>query len=280
MTKHTTTKHVSVPRHAEQPKENSCKCGCGDNCSCCKCGATPVIALGVSAIALIMAATALLKPCTSAMENWVKENPQVIDDTMTEYYKQKEADRRAEERAQPKKAPADLVAKIVADKTNYSLGNAKGKYVIIEFFDYNCGWCKRTNAAMKEALAKPEAKNIRWIPIDTPIFGEDSERIARFVLAAGEQGKYAEMHDAVGDYKEGRIDEAALMKIAGKIGVNAEKMKKDADSKKIKDKLVSNREFTKALKIGGVPMLIVNGNIHPGALFGDELNEVVAESNK
>ena len=52
-------------------------------------------------------------------------------------------------------------------------------------------------------------------------------------------------------------------------------MKKDANSQEIKDKLVANREFTRALNIGGVPMLIVNGNIHPGALFGDELNEVV-----
>ena len=58
------------------------------------------------------------------------------------------------------------------------------------------------------------------------------------------------------------------------------RFERDAWSQEIKDKLVANREFTRALNIGGVPMLIVNGNIHPGALFGDELNEVVAESAK
>ncbi|MBQ4472015.1 MAG: DsbA family protein [Alphaproteobacteria bacterium] len=278
MTKHT-IKKVSVPHHAE--KKETTSCSCGDKCSCCQCSsAAKVATMGVSALALVLAVVALIKPpCSSSLEKWVKGNPEVIDETMKEYYQKKDAERRAEERAQPKKAPADLVEKIISDKANYSLGNPKGKYVIIEFFDYNCGWCKRTNAALKEALAKPEAKNIRWIPIDTPIFGEDSERIARFVLAAGEQGKYAAMHDAVGDHK-GRVDEAALMSIAKKIGADAEKMKKAAESQKIKDKLAANREFTKALKIGGVPMLIVNGNIHPGALFGEELDEVVAESAK
>ena len=66
------------------------------------------------------------------------------------------------------------------DKTNYSLGNPKGKFVIIEFFDHQCGWCKKTNVEMSKAVASAEGKNIRWIPIDTPIFGEASETIARF----------------------------------------------------------------------------------------------------
>jgi len=132
---------------------------------------------------------------------------------------------------------------------------------------------------MKEALAKKEAKNIRWIPIDTPIFGEGSETIARYVLAAGKQGKYAAMHDAVGDHKE-KVDEAALLAMGKKLGLDTDKLKKDANSQELKDKLAANREFTRALKIGGVPMLIVNGAIHPGALFGEDLDAVVAESAK
>ena len=218
MTKNTHKKsnHVSMPRHVEHEEKS---CGCGKGCSCCKCGPAKALVLGVSGLALVLSIAALVKkPCDKAIENWVKANPQVIADSVDAYYKAKEAERAAQPR-EVKKAPADLVAKILNDKANYSLGNPKGKYVIIEFFDYNCGWCKRTNAALKEALAKPEAKNIRWVPIDTPIFGEGSERIARFVLAAGKQGKYAQMHDAVGEHK-GNVDEAALMEIGKKIGVD------------------------------------------------------------
>ena len=279
MTKNTHKKsnHASMPRHAAHEEKS---CNCGAECSCCKCGPTKALVVGVSALALVLSVWSLVKkPCGKAIEDWVNANPKVIADSVEKYYKELDAQQRAAEKAQPKVAPADMVAKILNDKSNYSLGNPKGKYVIIEFFDYNCGWCKRTNAALKEALAKPEAKNIRWVPIDTPIFGEGSETIARYVLAAGKQGKYAAMHDAVGDYK-GKVDEAALVEMAKKLSLDVDKLKKDANSKELKDKLVANREFTRALNIGGVPMLIVNGNIHPGALFGDALDEVVAESNK
>ncbi len=273
--------HVSMPHHVEREERTEThSCSCGEGCSCCKCGPAKVALFGVSALALVLSICALVKkPCDKALTEWVNNNPKVIADSVEKYYKELDSKRRAEEKAQPKVAPADMVAKILNDKTNHSLGNPKGKFVIIEFFDYNCGWCKRTNAALKEALAKPEAKNIRWIPIDTPIFGEGSETIARYVLAAGKQGKYAAMHDAVGDYK-GKVDEAALVEMGKKIGLDTDKLKKDAASKELKDKLVANRDFTRALNIGGVPMLIVNGNIHPGALFGEELDEVVAESAK
>jgi len=284
---HKKSNNVSMPHHAE--KEEAKSCGCGKECSCCNCGPAKVLLLGVSTLALILSVCALVKgPCPSAMDEklndsiteWVNKNPKVIADSVESYYKELDKKRRAEEKAQPKVAPADLVAKIVGDKTNYSLGNPKGKFVIIEFFDYNCGWCKRTNAALKEALSKKEASNIRWIPIDTPIFGEGSETIARFVLAAGKQGKYAAMHDAVGDYKGGKLDEAALVEMGKKLGLDTAKLKKDADSQELKDKLTANREFTRALNIGGVPMLIVNGEVHPGALFGEDLDAVVAESQK
>lgn len=275
--------HISMPRHTEPKEEAKCACGCDS--SSCKCGSAKVLLLGVSTLALILSVAALVrKPCPKAMDEmlteWVNQNPKVIADSVENYYKELDKQRRAEEKAQPKVAPADLVAKIMNDKSNYSLGNPKGKFVIIEFFDYNCGWCKRTNAALKEALAKKEAKNIRWIPIDTPIFGEGSETIARYVLAAGKQDKYAAMHDAVGDHKGGKLDEAALIEMGKKLGLNVDKLKKDANSQELKDKLTANREFTRALNIGGVPMLIVNGEVHPGALFGEDLDAVVAESQK
>ena len=284
MTKNTHKKqnNVSMPRHAEsEGKVTEKSCGC----SCCNCGPAKALLLGVSTLALILSVCALVKkPCDKgldkAMTEWVNKNPKVIADSVEGYYRELDKQRRAEEKAQPKVAPADLVAKIVNDPTNYSLGNPKGKFVIIEFFDHNCGWCKRTNAAMKEALAKKEAKNIRWIPIDTPIFGEGSETIARYVLAAGKQGKYAAMHDAVGNHKGGKLDEAALIEMGKKLGLDADRLKKDANGQELKDKLTANREFTRSLNIGGVPMLIVNGEIHPGALFGEDLDAVVAESQK
>ena len=312
-----TTKNRSTPVVEKKEVKGACgckDCTCGDECKCgckcgCGCGKTLLLCGTILVSAAIVAGAVLFAPCrmqhkpmpmpprkelprmeqplnTEAVKNVVKkfiqENPKVILDSVEKHYKaEEEKNAKAEPRKfdlnELEKADAALVKQVVEDKTNYSLGNAKGKFVIIEFFDYNCGWCKRTNAAMEEVIASPAGKNIRWIPIDTPIFGEKSEIIARYVLAAGEQGKYAEMHKAVGE-ATGPVDEAALTEMAKKLKLNVKKLAADAKGEKITKKLASNNDFRRKLNINGVPMLIVDGRINHGALFGPNLDEVVKAS--
>ena len=264
------------------PVEAKKECACGADCKCgcnCGCGTMKAVVLAGTALALILSGVACWKAgCTKKMnetiEAYIRANPTVIIDSVNEYYKAQEEER---QKPTPKVAPAELVAEIVNDKANYSLGNPKGKFVIIEFFDHQCGWCKKTNAEMRKAVKSAEGKNIRWIPIDTPIFGEASETIARFVLAAGKQGKYEQMHEAVGEAKE-RLDEAALIALGKKLGLDTKKLKADADGKEIRGKLAANKAYAKKLNINGVPMLIVDGQINPGALLGDKLQEAVKAS--
>lgn len=210
-----------------------------------------------------------------SVEDWVRSNPQIILDTINEHIRKQQAERQAQEPAS-REAPAEIINEIINDKSNHVLGNPKGSYVIIEFFDYQCGWCKKTNKAMSEAVKK--AKNIRWILMDNPIFGPASEKIALYGLAAAKQGKYKEFHKAVGE-AEGQLDEAALINIGKAIGANTKKLTAYANSEAAKNKLASNRKYSRKLKINGVPMMIVNGKIHPGALLGDKLEEAVAASN-
>jgi len=275
--------HKAKPAVAEE-KQEACTCGCG--CGCCD----PKKKAGVLVAALVVAGLVGFvggrmgcgcceKKMDAKIAEYVKKNPKVIIDSVDKYYKDLEAKQRGGKKAAqpaPQVAPAELVAEIVNDKTNYSLGNPKGKFVIIEFFDHQCGWCKRTNKEMRDAIAKG-AKNIRWIPIDTPIFGEASETIARFVLAAGKQGKYEQMHEAVGEAKE-KLDEAGLIALGKKLGLNTDKLKADADGSKIRGKLAANKAYAQKLNINGVPMLIVDGKVNPGALLGEKLQEAVKAS--
>lgn len=303
---HSSKKETHIPcncTHSEQC-DTSCKCGCqeGTGCSChcgkisktsAKCITMLVSAALISTSILLVgfncnrARTAVPGHITDIkIADFIKKNPQVIISSLESYQKlqakdRQEQDARNQKQNDTQKAAltSETVRSILADKTNYSLGNEKGKFVIVEFFDYRCGWCKRTNTALWEAINSGKAKNIRWVLMDSPIFGEGSAIISRYVLAAGEQGKFKEMHHAVVSSNE-TVDEAALLGIAKKLSLNIEKLKADAASDKIKEKMQNNQKIAEKLGISGVPYLIVNGKVHGGALLGDDLNKVIEESNK
>ena len=269
--------HREKSANAEKT-EGACSCGCG----CCD----PKKKAGVLMAALVVAGLVGFVGgrmgcgcCSEKMDakiaEYVQNNPKVIIESVEKYYQELEKNQKGAQPA-PQVADAGLIAEIVNDKSNYSLGNPRGKFVIIEFFDHQCGWCKKTNKEMREALKR--AKNIRWIPIDTPIFGDASETIARYVLAAGEQGKYAQMHEAVGN-AQGRLDEEALVKLGAGLKLDTKKLKADANGDKIRGKLIANRKYAEKLNINGVPMLIVDGKINPGALLGENLEKAVQASN-
>ena len=282
------TKVVAKPAEKAEVSETkeacSCGCKCGDRCACgCNCGCKQRLCIIGTVIAVILSVIALCcgRCCNEtkmnkAFEKYIKNNPQVILDTIDEHLQKQEEAARANP-PQPQVAPQDMVQEIISDKTNMVLGNPKGKFVIIEFFDYQCGWCKKTNAEMKEALKR--APNIRWILMDAPIFGPASELIAQYALAAAEQGKFKEMHDAIGS-AQGKLDEDALKELAKGLGLNVDRLAKDAHGDKVKARLEKNRGYTKTLRVGGVPMLIVDGKLNPGALIGERLEAAVKASNE
>lgn len=287
-------------------REDTCSCGtdckcehtcaCGANCECeckktlIKCGTIFVSALIIAGSILFngsncpmkksrhfdrVAAPVVTQNNDVAVRKFIASNPAFIAETMEKYYTELQKKRQP---AGPSQKDIDAAVKaIIADKTNHSLGNPNGKFVIIEFFDYNCGWCKKTNKELGAAVASKEGKNIRWIPIDSPIFGEASETISRYVIAAAKQGKHAEMHEAVGA-AQGRLDETKLIELAKGIKLDIEQLKKDANSQAVKDKIVANKALAAKLGVNGVPMLIVDGKVNPGALLGEKLAEAVKAS--
>ena len=305
--KHTAHRPTNRPAHHAVVKKDETKCCCGDACKCdssCKCGCQSgnscgaVIANGImNLIGCILVAGAVLvlakdpapvrapkavskaapvaaaKLDDKAFAELVKKNTQVIIDSVNAHYQKQQA---AQRKAQPKVADAAMVKEIMEDKTNTVLGNPKGSFVMIEFFDYNCGYCKMMNKKMAEAIKKSD--NIRWILMDTPIFGEKSEVISRYALAAGKQGKFEAFHLALADAKD--KTEAGLKEIGKKVGLDVAKLEKDANSDAMKKKIAANKEYTKKLQMGGVPMFIIDGNIQGGAFQDEQMEEYIKKANE
>ncbi len=274
---------------AESEKKTDCGCGCGDKCSCtCSCEVNFVRFIS----SIIIASAVIISPLiygacygnegkltksvstdsNKAIKKFIENNPQVIIDSVDNYYKKQQA---AQKAAQPKVADKAMVKEILNDKTNTVLGNPNGKFVIIEFFDYNCGYCKMMNKQLADAIKK--SKNIRWVLIDTPIFGEKSEIISQYAYAAHKQGKFQKFHEEIGNSR--KLDEEGLIAIGKKIGLDTEKLKKDAHSEEIKKKLTDNRKYTRKLGMGGVPMFIINGDIQGGAFSPEQMEKYIKEAN-
>jgi len=142
-------------------------------------------------------------------------------------------------------------------------GNPKGDVTIIEFFDYNCGYCKRGFPDVAK-LIESDPK-VRVVFRELPILSKGSEEASRVALAARMQGKYWEFHTAMISYK-GQATEATALKIAEKIpGIDMKKLKADMASKAVEEEITKVRELAQNLGVNGTPHFLVGDRSIPGA---------------
>jgi protein-disulfide isomerase len=151
-------------------------------------------------------------------------------------------------------------------------GNPKGDVTIVEFFDYNCGYCKHAITDVQQ-LVKND-KNVRVIFHDLPILSPSSELAARWALAAGKQGKYWEYHQAVMNFPGGKSEDT-LAQLGKEIGLDVEKQKKDASSDEIGKQLADNAKLAQELGINGTPAFLINDFFAPGYMGYDSMVEAV-----
>ncbi len=112
------------------------------------------------------------------------------------------------------------------------LGNPEGDVTVVEFFDYNCPYCRR---AMSEVQGLLDAdQDVRLVYREWPILGEGSVFAAKAALAAREQGKYEEFHWALMGMEE-RAEEASVMRLAEEIGLDVEKLRADMDAPEVQE---------------------------------------------
>jgi protein-disulfide isomerase len=166
---------------------------------------------------------------------------------------------------------------VFRDKGDFVAGNPKGNVTMVEFFDYNCGWCKK---GLPEVLSLLESdKELRFVLKEFPIFGEDSEYAAKAAIAAGAQGKYWELHVAMLSH-EGKIVKSTVDELAAAQGLDMERLRKDMDSPATAELLNRNRELASALAINGTPAFVIDDKVVPGYLPQNELAASIGETRE
>jgi protein-disulfide isomerase len=158
-------------------------------------------------------------------------------------------------------------------------GNADGDISIVEWFDYQCPYCRKLEPELRQVV-QDDAK-VRLVWKDWPILGPVSVVAARMALAAKYQGKYGEAHDAMiglnSKLTEPKIDEALAA-----AGVDVDRAKRDlaANEKAINAILARNNEQAEGLGFRGTPSFIVGKFRVPGTLTMDEFAQVIADARK
>ena len=154
-------------------------------------------------------------------------------------------------------------------------GDVAGTVTVVEFFDYRCGFCKRSLDAVRTAAGRA---GVRLELREYPILGEDSERAARLALAAGLQDRYVDAHFALMErpegYGEGLVDELATT-----LGLDAARLRSDMASTEVTGRIAANRALAQRLGVTGTPAFIVLGpetvRVSPGVVDTAKLMELV-----
>jgi protein-disulfide isomerase len=156
------------------------------------------------------------------------------------------------------------------------VGNPKGDVPIVEFFDYNCGYCKRALGDVAKLI--DDEKQVRFILREFPILSKGSEEASRVGLAVKMQGKYWEFYRAMLG-SSGQANEASALRVAEQIGVDMAKLTKDMASPAIQKEINDTRALATKLGIQGTPHFMVGDRIIPGAPENllERMHKLVAE---
>lgn len=213
------------------------------------------------------------KDIDQMIHDYIMKNPEVMMESVKKYQEDQEVKRQQDSIAVLKEN-SDFFYK---NAELPQAGNAKGDITIIEFFDYNCGYCKHAFSTVQKLIESD--KNLNFHFVEFPILSEQSNLAAKWALAANKQGKYWEFHQKVITLS-GPKSEEGLTKVAQEVGLDVEKLKKDANSDEIKNLLIKNHEMAQKLNISGTPAFIIGDQIFRGYIEDDQFKSLIETERK
>lgn len=206
----------------------------------------------------------------SIVREYMLNNPELLREVLQELEK-KEA---AEDGAKLKVAIKDNADQIFRSSLDLVAGNPNGNVTMVEFFDYNCGYCKR---AMPDVMRMVEEDgDLKLVMKEFPILGPGSLAAAKAALASKKQGKYLDFHLAMLGH-EGHLEADTVMDVAKSVGLDIERLKADMASEDVGNILEANMELAQKLGIQGTPAFVVDETLIPGAIGYEGLSASVRQ---
>jgi protein-disulfide isomerase len=233
-------------------------------------------------VVFCIAASALVGPVSAqttpeekqAIETIVRDyllaHPEVIEEAITLLRQKREGDALAAQ-AKAVESSRDL---IFNSEHQMVLGNPQGPITVVEFFDYNCGYCKR---AVSDMTALIEANpDVRVVLKEFPILSEGSVEAARMSVAVKDSApdSYLKFHEALFS-RPGQVDGAKAMEIVRELGLDPDKLSAVANGEAVTRNLQEVQKLASTLGISGTPSYVIGTELVPGAAGFDTLQEKV-----
>jgi protein-disulfide isomerase len=208
------------------------------------------------------------------VEGIIKEyliaHPEVIKDAMDELQRRQDE----AEQAQQVSAIKDNSSTLFSSSRQVVLGNPKGDVTLVEFFDYNCTYCKRAHADLKELLAND--KNLRVVLKEFPVLGEGSVEAANVAVAVNlvAPDKYWDFHDAMLT-ERGQANGDKAIAVAEELGINKSKLMAAMKSPEVKATIAESYDLANKLSLTGTPSYVTPKEVVVGAVGYDALKEKI-----
>ncbi len=238
-----------------------------------------VVAFGFAALAMPAKAQTFSEGQRGEIEaiikNYLLTHPEILQEVSAELEKRQAA-------AESEKANAAIAKNgdaIFNSKHHVVLGNPKGDVNFVEFFDYNCGYCKRALDDMM--ILMKEDKNLRVVLKEFPVLGPGSVEAAQVAVAVRMQDKdgklYLAFHQKLMGVR-GQADRARAIAAAKEAGADVAKLEADMKSPEVKETLTESFTIAQSLGMNGTPSYVVGKSVVVGAVGLEGLRQKISEA--
>lgn len=176
------------------------------------------------------------------IREYIKQNPEVVEEALTELQRRKDA---------------DLRRRIEGDARDFAVGPRNAPVTIVEFFDYRCPYCHAAMDWVFEVVRR-NPQQVRVIFKEFPVLGPESLVASKALLASIRQGRYQPFHRAVMSFR-GDLTSAQIDVLARGAGVDLARLHRDMDDPAILDHLQANHDLAGEARIEGTPAFVING---------------------
>jgi protein-disulfide isomerase len=206
------------------------------------------------------------------IRDYLVANPEVLQEAIAALEKKQAADEAQKHQA----AVKDNAEAIFNSPRQVTVGNPQGDVTMVEFFDYNCGYCKRAMVDMMD-LMKHDPK-LKVVLKEFPVLGPASVEVARVAVAVRMQDKtgkkYLDFHQKLLSGR-GQVDKARAVAAAKEVGLDVARIERDLNSDEVKQTLEESMKLAEKLGLNGTPSYVIGPHVVVGAVGVEQLKEKV-----